>query len=128
MKMVLFLAVCFATAPALAADWSKPNLKCSKEGTQEISTWSESATTDSGVLNVLCPTKCSNTGSTDFTVYSATSSGTKLAIWLGPVQDGVSCSPNAGNTTCNEVTLDPGTYVFDPDATAASATCVAGSR
>ena len=126
MRIATFVVCLLAASAAHAAAWSKPVLKCSSSGSLEDSTWVETATTDSDVLTVLCQTKCSNEGSTDFTVYTASPTGTKLGIWVGPIQDGVSCSPSAGNTTCNEVTLDPGYYVFDPDATAASARCVGG--
>lgn len=111
-----------AVGEAQAADWSNGSI-----GSGSSSTWTEAATTDSGVLLVRDRATCVNTGSTDFTVYSSNGAGTKLHVWLGPVQDGVSCSPTAGNTTCGSVSLDPGYYVFDPDATAASALCV-GSK
>lgn len=116
------VALAMLAGPALAADWSQASIDAGG-----AATWTEAATTDSGVLLVRDHATCVNTGSTDFTVYSATSGGTKLHVWVGPVQDGVSCSPSAGNTTCGSVALDPGYYVFDPDATAASAACI-GSK
>lgn len=119
---LLGLLLAFAVGGAQAADWSSGSI-----GSGSAATWTEGGTTDSGVLLVRDRATCVNTGSTDFTVYASNGAGTKLHVWLGPVQDGVSCSPNAGTTTCGTVVLDPGYYVFDPDATAASALCV-GSK
>ena len=97
-------------------------------GPGQVVMWTEGSTTDSGVLLVRDRATCVNTGSTDFTVYASNGAGTKLHVWLGPVQYGVSCSPSSGsgNTTCGSVELDPGYYVFDPDATGASALCIGG--
>jgi len=88
--------------------------------------WNEDATEDSGVLFVRSFSKCSNTGVTSFTPYTATPTGQKLAIWLGSIPSGVACTPT--NTLCNEVQLDPGYYVFDPDSIGASAFCVGGFK
>jgi hypothetical protein len=86
-------------------------------------TWTETGTTDSGLLVVEVSAYCDNTGTTDFTVWRAESDGTKLNIWEGPIMDTASCAAGAGTDTCGTVALVPGFYIFDPDASTAAAVC-----
>lgn len=131
MKLTAWLAACAVFAfcsQVYAAAWkdaTHSDRDCGGLVDGGSCSWDETGTTDSGAIYIGVPVTCDDTGATDFTVYRAKSDGTKLHIWLGPIQNGVDCS---GLTTCGSVELDPGWYVFDPDAAGANAICYATKR
>lgn len=127
-RLLLVLAgLLLLAGPARAAGWvdcSIPTKDGNTLSAGKCSTWTETGGTASSVLYAPYGAHCTNTGGTDFTVHSSVPAGTQHNVWVSPVQYGVSCSPNSGNTTCGNVYLDPGWYVFVPDATGAGARCI----
>jgi hypothetical protein len=126
-NLVIVVLALVLGAPAYAATWK--DLRNTAQSSNTLSgkgnavTWTETGTTDSEVLHVQVDVYCDNTGTTDFTVYRADNDGTKLHVWEGPIMDTASCAAGAGTDTCGSVALVPGDYVFDPDASTASAVC-----
>ena len=125
-RLVVALMVLALAPAAHAADWSIDQVRSG-----DYATWVESGTTDSGVVCFPNGAKVDNIGATDFTLYAATPSGTKLFELHGPVKAGSggatsSCSPPdtypiGSNETCGAVIVDPGCYIADPDGTGGSA-------
>lgn len=108
--------ICVAST-AFAGEWSKPSI--ASRGS--LSTWTEAADGDSGRLTVDADyASCVNTGANNFTVHDATSAGTKLGVYKGPIVASGACSDA---TNCGRVLLIGGDYIFDCSAGGCSAEC-----
>ena len=113
---------------AQAAGWTDctSGLNASPVKDGRCAKWSETGTSDSGVLTVATGARCDDTGNTNITVYRALKNGTKLHEWWS-LEDGASCGPDATTDDCGTTELPPGYYVFvpeTPDAGTAQAQCI----
>lgn len=114
--LAAWMVICVAGS-AFAGEWSKRAVI----SRGDLSTWTDASDGDSGRLTIDADyASCVNTGTNDFTVYDATSAGTKLGVYKGPIVAAGACS---SETNCGRVILLGGDYVFDCSSGGCSAEC-----
>lgn len=127
MKWFLLFVAFAISSPAWAADWSKPTLPCSTPGKFETATWSESGTSDSGMLTTLCNVTIDNTGTEPWVLWRANcSTGIAINIWWTTTDAG-DCSDTAADD-CGSTEAPPGCYIIVPSATGADAQATSGIK